>query len=192
MDFQLKYETPKEWANQVLDNLDEFLQDHADAERKVSTMCMSIIAKYPDRTKIIADLTQTAVEELLHFKQVYELMQKRGLSLDGKFKQDDYLKGILPHVRTSRDGRFLDRLLLASIAELRGVERFKLVGEAAQEEDVKRFYTNLYKQEKDHVDLFINMAKHYFSEEEIAQRLEEMLEIEAEVTRDLPWRPSIH
>ncbi len=76
MEIVLKYDTPKEWANQVLDNLDEFLQDHADAERKVSTMCLSIIAKYPDRTEIIEELTQTAIEELLHFKQVYALIQK--------------------------------------------------------------------------------------------------------------------
>lgn len=192
MEIKLKYDTPKEWANQVLDNLDEFLQDHADAERKVSTMCMSIVAKYPDRNKIISELTQTAVEELLHFKQVYELMQKRGVNLDGKFKQDSYLKGILPHVRTSRDGRFLDRLIIASIAEMRGVERFKLVGEAAKEEDIKKFYTNLYKQEKAHVDLFLKMATNYFSEEEIKERLEELLVIEAEVTSKLPWRPAIH
>ena len=192
MEIKLKYDTPKEWANQVLENLDEFLQDHADAERKVSTMCMSIVAKYPDRSKIIAELTQTAVEELLHFKQVYELMQKRGLTLNGKFNQDTYLKGILPHVRTSRDGRFLDRLIIASIAEMRGVERFKLVGEAAEEDDIKKFYTNLYQQEKAHVDLFLKMATHYFSEEEIKERLEELLIIEGEVTSKLPWRPAIH
>lgn len=192
MEIKLKYDTPKEWANQVLENLDEFLQDHADAERKVSTMCMSIIAKYPDRSKIVAELTQTAVEELLHFKQVYELMQKRGLTLNGKFNQDTYLKGILPHVRTSRDGRFLDRLIIASIAEMRGVERFKLVGEAAEEEDVKKFYLNLYKQEKEHVDLFLKMGMEYFPEEEVEKRLNELLEIEAEVIEKLPWRPSIH
>lgn len=192
MEIKLKYDTPKEWANQVLENLDEFLQDHADAERKVSTMCMSIIAKYPDRNKIVAELTQTAVEELLHFKQVYALMQKRGINLNGKFNQDTYLKGILPHVRTSRDGRFLDRLIIASIAEMRGVERFKLLGEAAQEEDIKKFYTNLYQQEKVHVDLFLKMATNYFSEKEIKERLEELLIIEAEVTSKLPWRPAIH
>ncbi len=192
MEIKLKYDTPKEWANQVLENIPEFLQDHADAERKVSTMCMSIIAKYPDRTKIIAELTQTAVEELLHFKQVYELMQSRGLSLDGVFKQDTYLKGILPHVRTSRDGRFLDRLIIASIAEMRGVERFKLISEAAEETDIKKFYTNLYKQEKEHVDLFLKMGTEYFPEEEVEKRLNELLDVEAEVIEKMPWRPGIH
>lgn len=192
MEIKLKYDTPKEWANQVLENIPEFLQDHADAERKVSTMCMSIVAKYPDRSKIIAELTQTAVEELLHFKQVFELMQTRGLTLDGSFQQDAYLKGILPHVRTSRDGRFLDRLIIASIAEMRGVERFKLISEAAEEEDIKKFYTNLYKQEKAHVDLFLKMGMEYFPEKEVEARLDELLIIEAEVVAALPWRPAIH
>jgi len=192
MEIKLKYDTPKEWANQVLENLDEFLQDHADAERKVSTMCMSIIAKYPDRTEIIDELTQTAIEELLHFKQVYAIIQKRGNSLDGVFKKDRYLKGIMPHIKTSRDGRFLDRLILASIAEMRGVERFKLVSEAAEDLEIKKFYGNLYKQEFAHVNSFLEMGMKYFPEEEVEKRLNELLEVEAEVVEKLPWLPSIH
>ena len=53
MQFELKYKTPIDWAHHVVENIDEFLQDHADAERKVSNMCMSFIAKYPNRHEII-------------------------------------------------------------------------------------------------------------------------------------------
>ncbi len=47
MEIKLKYDTPAEWAKQVVENIDVFLQDHADAERKVANMCLSLIAKYP-------------------------------------------------------------------------------------------------------------------------------------------------
>ena len=56
MQIELKYKTPIEWAHNVVENIDEFLQDHADAERKVSNMCMSFIAKYPNR-KAMLDMT---------------------------------------------------------------------------------------------------------------------------------------
>ena len=87
MQFELKYKTPIDWAHHVVENIDEFLQDHADAERKVSNMCMSFIAKYPNRHEIIDELIQIAIEELLHFKQVYELIQQRGNQLSPVFHE---------------------------------------------------------------------------------------------------------
>ena len=75
---ELIYKTPIEWAKQAVEDMDAFLQDHADAERKVANMCLSLIAKYPNRVEIIDELIQISVEELLHFKQVYELIRYRG------------------------------------------------------------------------------------------------------------------
>ncbi len=98
----------------------------------------------------------------------------------------------MPHIKTSRDGRFLDRLILASIAEMRGVERFKLVSEAAEDKEIKKFYGNLYQQEFAHVNLFLKMGLKYFPEEEVQTRLDELLEIEAKVIEELPWKPAIH
>jgi tRNA 2-(methylsulfanyl)-N6-isopentenyladenosine37 hydroxylase len=44
----LTWKTPPEWTKTVLENFDVFLQDHADAERKASSMAMSFVAKCPD------------------------------------------------------------------------------------------------------------------------------------------------
>jgi len=192
MEFKLKYDTPPEWADQVIENIDVFLQDHADAERKVANMCLSLIAKYPDKRDIIADLNKIAIEELLHFKQVYDIMYKRGLTIEAEFKKDPYMKGISSIIREDSQERLLDRLILASIAELRGVERFKLVSDALVDPELKKFYGNLHLQEKEHVDIFIQLAKRYFPSEEVETRLEEILLKEGEVTEFLPWRPAIH
>ena len=155
-------------------------------------MCMSFIAKYPNRHEIIDELIQIAVEELLHFKQVYQLIQKRGNQLSPIFHKDPYMKLLMPILRSDRDLLFMDRLIVASIAELRGSERFKLIGQVVKDQDIAKFYTNLHIQELEHIDSFINMAKLYFPESEVNNRVEQILEKEAEVTESLPWRCAIH
>ena len=192
MQIELKYKTPIEWAHNVVENIDEFLQDHADAERKVSNMCMSFIAKYPNRHEIIDELIQIAVEELLHFKQVYQIIQQRGNQLSPVFHKDPYMKLLMPIFRSDRDLLFMDRLIVASIAELRGSERFGLIGEVSEDPAISKFYTNLHLQELEHIDSFINMAKRYFPESEVNSRVEQILIKEAEVTESLPWRYAIH
>ena len=56
MKLELKYTTPIGWAENAVKDIDSFLQDHADAERKVANMCLSLIAKYPNRVKSIDEL----------------------------------------------------------------------------------------------------------------------------------------
>ena len=192
MDFKLKYITPIEWAEQAANDIDSFLQDHADAERKVANMCLSLIAKYPNRAEIIDELIQISVEELLHFKQVYSLIRYRGNELNGVFQKDPYIKGLMPILRSDSNLLFMDRLIIASVAELRGSERFKLISEVVDDTKIAKFYRNLHIQELEHITSFINMAKLYFNDDEVDQRVEEILVKEAEVTSSLPWRSAIH
>jgi tRNA-(ms[2]io[6]A)-hydroxylase len=153
---------------------------------------MSFIAKYPNRFEIIEELTQIAVEELLHFKQVYKLIQDRGHQLSPIFHKDPYMKLLMPIFRSDRDLLFMDRLIVASIAELRGSERFGLIGKVAKDPAISKFYTNLHFQELEHINSFIEMAMLYFPENDIINRVEEILIKEAEITESLPWRCAIH
>ena len=189
---ELIYKTPIEWAQQAVEDMDAFLQDHADAERKVANMCLSLIAKYPNRVEIIDELIQISVEELLHFKQVYQLIRYRGQELNGVFQKDPYIKGLMSIVRSDSEQLFMDRLIIASVAELRGSERFKLIGEVCEDQKLAKFYTNLHLQELEHIDSFIKMAKIYFDHEQVDLRTNEILEKEAEVSSALPWRSAIH
>ena len=189
---ELIYKTPIEWAKQAVEDMDAFLQDHADAERKVANMCLSLIAKYPNRVEIIDELIQISVEELLHFKQVYELIRYRGQELNGVFQKDPYIKGLMSIVRNDSEQLFMDRLIIASVAELRGSERFKLIGEVCEDQKLAKFYTNLHLQELEHIDSFIKMAKIYFDHEQVDIRTKEILKKEAEVSSALPWRSAIH
>src|SRR5689334_22096324 len=123
-----------------MNDFNSFLQDHADCERKASSMALSFVAKCPDKVKIIPALIETALEELEHFQQVYRIMEKRGVQLRAEMKQDLYFKQLLDCSRSNPTERLLDRFLMASIIECRGTERFRLVAEAVEDAELKKFY----------------------------------------------------
>lgn len=181
-----------EWIAAVMSDFDSFLQDHADCERKASAMAMSFVAKYPDRTEIIPELIETAVEELEHFQQVYELMEKRGVVLPKSMGKDPYVTQLIKRCHDGIKERFLDRLLIASVVETRGAERFKLVAEAQEEPDLQRFYKMLWVSEAKHGHIFVKMALNYFAKDKTYQRLEWWIEQEAEVINSLEIRAALH
>jgi len=188
----LKVNSSQEWIDTVMGNFDAFLMDHADCERKASAMAMSFVAKYPNRVEIIPELIDTAVEELEHFRSVYEIMENRGVELNHEIGQDIYVKQLLSKCRDGREERFMDRLLLASLVETRGAERFRMVYEALDDPDLKQFYHELWASEAKHGEVFIRMTLNYFDEASVYARLEQMSEEEAEVLNSLPLKPALH
>lgn len=182
----------QEWLGRVLDDFDTFLQDHANCERKASAMAMSFVAKYPDRKEIIPELIDTAIEELEHFQSVYDIMEQRGVPLPAEISQDIYVKKLVDCCRSGRIDRFLDRLLLASVIECRGAERFRMVYEALEDEELKKFYHQLWASEAKHGNIFVEMALKYFKEEEVYKRLGELNEKEGEILKSLPLKAALH
>ncbi|MDX1735674.1 MAG: tRNA-(ms[2]io[6]A)-hydroxylase, partial [Halioglobus sp.] len=75
----LRYRTPAEWTCAVLEDFDEFLQDHAAAEKKASGMAISMLSHYPDRPELVAAMADLAVEELTHYREVVKWIHRRGL-----------------------------------------------------------------------------------------------------------------
>ncbi len=188
----LQVESPKEWIEAVMTDFDSFLADHADCERKASSMAMSFVAKFPDREEIIPGLIETAVEELEHFRDVYKIMQERGIQLNHGIQKDDYVGYLVDRSRSGREERFLDRLLIASVVESRGAERFKLVYENLENGPLKEFYHRLWASEAKHGEIFVKMAMHYFPEEEVMKRLDEWNDMEKESLEKLPIRAALH
>ena len=182
----------KAWLDAVMQDFDAFLQDHADCERKASAMAMSFVAKYPDRTEIIPELIETGIEELEHFQQVYEIMQARGIQLNHSIAEDLYLKRLIKQCHSGRLERFMDRLLIASIVETRGAERFKMVADALEDGELKKFYKMLWTSEAKHGHIFVKMALNYFPEDEVYERLAWWVERESEVIGGLEIKAALH
>lgn len=182
----------KEWIAAVLNDFDAFLQDHADCERKASAMAMSFVAKYPDRIEIIPELIETGIEELEHFQKVYEIMASRKISLPSSMGEDPYVKALIKKCHSGREERFLDRLLIASIVETRGAERFKMVSDGLEDIDLKKFYKMLWTSEAKHGHIFVKMALHYFDEKIVYDRLKWWVTEEQKIIDSLEIRPALH
>jgi tRNA-(ms[2]io[6]A)-hydroxylase len=192
LSLDLDYATPPEWAFQALNNFDEFLRDHADCERKASSMAMSFVAKCPDKTEIIPELIETALEELEHFQMVYELMEARGVQLAAQMPKDMYIAELMALCRSSVNERLMDRMLLASIIECRGAERFKLIADAAEDSEIKSFYKKLWTSEAKHGHIFVKFALNYWPEKDVYARLKTLNEAEGTICEKLTWRPALH
>lgn len=182
----------QEWLDAVLGSFDSFLKDHADCERKASGMAMSLVAKYPDREEILQDLIHTGIEELEHFRLVFNIMQKRGVALNKKMTKDLYVEALLKHIRNGRNEGLLDRLILGSIVENRGFERFKLISEQIADDDLAKFYHMIYVSEEKHGDMFLELALNYFDKATIEKRYTELAQKEAEILNGLEIKPALH
>ena len=86
----------------------------------------------------------------------------------------------------------MDRLLLASLVETRGAERFKLIYEAMEDTEIKQFYQKLWASEAKHGEIFVSMALNYFEKSYVYERLETMKEQEKKILDDLPIKPQLH
>ena len=192
LNLDLASDSKQEWLDAVMQDFDKFLQDHADCERKASSMAMSFVAKYPDRTEILPELIETGIEELEHFQQVYQLMAARGIPLNHSIPEDLYVKGLIRLCHSGKTERFMDRLLVASVVETRGAERFRLVAERLEEPELKKFYKTLWTSEAKHGHIFVKMALNYFPEHKVYDRLQWWTHQEAEILDSLEIKPALH
>ena len=189
--FSLLSASSPDWVDTVLGNFDEFLLDHAANERKASSMAMSMVAHYPDKTYLLEAMVDLALEELNHFRQVVKWVNKRKLIL-APDEKDPYVNQLRKHIRRGTEHYFLDRLLSAAVIEARGAERFALIARNIGNDELKAFYSTLAKSEASHHLLFIDMAEYYFDAAEVSSRLDEWLGFETEVLGQLPLRARLH
>lgn len=187
----LRFATSSEWTRLVLKNFDRFLADHAAAEKKAAGMAMSMLSHYPDRPELVAAMADLAVEETSHFRDVLRLMRSRGVQMAGDEK-DPYVNRFRQNLRPDSDDYLLDRLLIGGVIEARGCERFGLIAKAATDPRLQRFYHSIGQSESRHAELFVELAKRYFASATVTARLDELLDREAVLISELPYRPALH
>jgi tRNA-(ms[2]io[6]A)-hydroxylase len=191
MDLRLKAATPRAWLDTVLADFDTFLADHASCEKKASGMAMSMISHYPDRPELITEMLNLAVEEMSHFRDVVRLILERGQQ-PAADQKDDYINRLHKAMDQGKEAYLLDRLLIASIVEARGAERFALIADGLADPRLKKFYRAIADSEARHYQLFLTLAERYFPAVRIEPRLETLLDIEAAIIKDLPLKAALH
>jgi len=187
----LRFATSTAWADAVLADFDTFLKDHAAAEKKASGMAISMISHYPDRVELVNVMTDLAIEELTHYREVIKWLHQRGSQLGADVK-DPYVIAMRDTVRKGRDVYLLDRLVTGGIIEARGAERFGLVAQALQPGQLQKFYQAIANSEQRHFDTFVDLAFLYFDRGIVEQRIDELLDIEARICADQPIRAALH
>lgn len=182
--------TPTQWIQVVLGDIDEFIQDHAECERKAMASAMALISRFPDKTFLVEPMIAIAKEELHHYHQVYSILKKRGLNLRAA-KIDPYAKALRKLARHSEWHHFIDRLLISALIEARSSERLRIFGDAVEEQGLRKFYQNLAKIEEAHWQVFYNISKAY-DEAETKTRWETLVLAEAEIMSSIPIAPRVH
>lgn len=193
--FTLRASTSEKWAGGIVAQFGDFLKDHAGAERKAHANCLAILAKYQNRLELVESMLEIAAEELQHFREVVGMLHERGLTLAETLIKDVYAEQMLAQMRPTSEERLLDRLLIASIIEARGCERFGLLGaELLKNGDTKlgEYYTELSRVEARHYGAYLRLARHYAPATVVEARMSELLDVEASLIRELPLRAALH
>ncbi|MDE0055686.1 MAG: tRNA-(ms[2]io[6]A)-hydroxylase [Gammaproteobacteria bacterium] len=191
MDSTLAVATGDRWLQTVLADFPSFLQDHASCERKASGAALSLAAHYPDRPALVDAMANLAVEELGHYRDVIRLLIDRGIQ-PAPDTRDAYVNALSAVVRGGRDNYLVDRLLVASVIECRGQERFSMIAHALEDDHLARFYRRIAASEDRHWQLFLELAHHECPDADIDGRWEEIVAREADVVQSLKLRPALH
>lgn len=189
--FNLRCETPKEWVDVVLNDFDSFLLDHAACERKASANAVSFTVRYPNHPKLVQTMVRVAQEEMEHYAQMTNIIYKRGLRF-GKDEKDPYINALIKLNRWEGEERLIDRLLIFSIVEGRGCERFHLLANALPHGEVQELYADLVRSESQHHIVGVQLLKEMFPKEQWEARYQELLDLEGEIVRNLPLRAALH
>jgi len=189
----LKLASDPRWANIAAQNIDDILIDHAWCEQKAASNAISIIVNYPEHAELVDEMIQISMEEMSHFKMVVEMLKKRGFGLHRK-RKDPYVNDLRLHVRKggSRDDQLVELLLLGAMIEARSCERFKILTEALEDPELKRFYYDLMVSEAGHYTTFLTHARAIGGTEKVNKRWEEFLDYEATLMEKYGTSESIH
>jgi tRNA-(ms[2]io[6]A)-hydroxylase len=185
----LQLPTDPRWVDLAGISLAEILTDHAWCEQKAATSCISLIQRYPEKEKLVNELSPIVTEEWGHFRLVVAELRKRNLLL-GKQRKDEYVNHLMQFQWKggSDDARFLDKLLIFALIEARSCERFKRLSEGLPDEYLKSFYRRFMESEAGHYHLFIELAETYIPKTTVRLRWNEWLAFEAELMRNMQVR----
>lgn len=189
--FKLAALTPPAWVGMVEQDLDGLLSDHAHCELKAASTAQALLLKHRTNTALVAELSALAAEEMEHFRQAVEALHARGGTL-GPVETNEYAEGLLSASGSTRGDVLLDRLLIASLIELRSLERFHLLAEGLADRDLAALYRALIPSESGHQALFDRLARSLFDAALVSRRQAELLEIEGTVAREASPGARVH
>ncbi len=172
--------TSEDWIEAACRRWRELLVDHANCEKKAASSALALIFAYPEDRALSLALSRLAREELRHFEQVSQLMQRLQVP-HVRQKPGRYGAGLRAKLYTHEPARKLDLLLTGALIEARSCERFALLAPRLLS-PLAEFYAALQQSEARHFELYLRLARTAaVSEQDFQQRLAELSAVEAEL-----------
>ncbi|BAZ46274.1 tRNA--hydroxylase [Chondrocystis sp. NIES-4102] len=179
------------WISQAINNLDTILLDHSHCERKAAGVAINLMFRYPAHQKLVRQLTAIAQEELEHFEQVNQWLEKRNIAL-APLNSPPYFTQLKSQIRHQEPDRLIDSLLISAIIEARSHERLGLIGEYCPEPELAKFYRALMASEARHYGIYWVLAEQYSQRSVVEQRLAQLAEYESNILANLHPEPRLH
>lgn len=166
--------TPDAWLNQVPENLQTLLIDHANCEKKAASTALNLMYRHVDQTEMILQLSKLAREELRHFEQVVAILKDRNITY-AQISSSRYAGELRKKVRTFEPARLIDVLIVSAIVEARSCERFSRLVDVLDGE-LWAFYESLLKSEARHFTVYLKLATKMSKGTSIDDRVELFLQ----------------
>jgi len=179
------------WLDQVDRGLDEVLIDHAHCEKKAAGVAMNLLFSYVDHVPLARAMTEIVNEELEHFQQVLDLLDRRGIPFR-KLSPSSYGQRLHELIRREEPARAIDRLLVAGLIEARSCERFSLLADHVADTDLREFYRSLFESEARHHSTYVRLACDFAAEEVVRERLRGLAAAEAAIIAQGDAVPRMH
>jgi tRNA 2-(methylsulfanyl)-N6-isopentenyladenosine37 hydroxylase len=179
------------WVERALREIDEVLLDHAHCEKKAASTAVSLLFRYPERSRLLAPLAALAREELEHFERVLEMLTRRGVPFRRQVPSP-YAGQLLAAARREEPGKGVDTLLCLALIEARSCERMKLLAEALPEGELRDLYASLLASEARHHRTYVDLARELASDGEVRERLAALAAHEARVLAQQPRVARMH
>lgn len=174
----LHCETPDAWISVAAqpENQALLLLDHANCEKKAASTAVNLMYRYVGDFEMMHKMSRLAREELRHYEQVMQIMEKRGIAYD-QITPCRYAGELRKPVRTHEPARYVDTLIVGAIIEARSCERFAKLAPHLDEE-LQSFYLSLLKSEARHYEDYLHLAKKIAGGEDISDRVDIFLTLE--------------
>jgi len=192
---RLKHATDPRWADLVEKDLSEVLTDHAYCEQKAASTAISLIVKFPEYPELVQEMSALAQEEMEHFQRVHAIILQRGYQL-GQERKDEYVNELLGFLKkgNSKAGQLVEKLLFAGMIEARSCERFRVLSEHIEDQELALFYRELMASEAGHHTMFLKLARKFGIPAgiDVDARWEEFLKFEASLIQRYEQSARIH
>jgi tRNA-(ms[2]io[6]A)-hydroxylase len=193
--------TDDAWVAAALADVPRLLVDHAHCEMKAASNAMSLAVQNGHRPALVDALTALAMEELEHFRRVHAIIVARGIVFTPP-EVDPYAASLRTACNAlgPSPSKLVDRLLVGCLIEARSCERFRILGERAEDPELRAMWQELLASEAGHYRTFLDLAIVVGAEEGIGAdrirgRLRDLAAAEGTIVRELsrePERATVH